>query len=275
MNVRVFSLFSLLLIPSTSSAVSSGDTSSDAITNILLSGVLSAIISAIVAFAVARMSRFADTVTKVRNEYIKEFREMAACFLTCASSNSPSKAECDGKSLEYYYYHLMLMLNPAKPDAYWEKNIINQLTEIVNISHEQPNKKMVQDLTPLLQADLDLEWHGMMEEGRRGVLTKNQKENIKYEYYMNYIIYCKKTIKRCFKERFTFIYILILFGGLLFGFGAGFIFVQSLEKLLLIISIAACSVAVSLFVIARLCYLNHKEYIRKEAINQMQKNIQQ
>ena len=163
MNVRAFSLFSLLSIPITSFATSSGDTSSDAITNVLLSGVLSAIISAIVALAVARISRFTNTVTKVRNEYIKEFREMAVCFLTCASSNSPCTEKCNGKSLEYYYYHLMLMLNPAKTDAYWEQEIIKQLTDI----KEHANEQNIQELTLLLQADLDLEWHGMMEEGKK------------------------------------------------------------------------------------------------------------
>lgn len=182
MNVRAFSLFSLLSIPITSFATSSCDTSSDAITNVLLSGVLSAIISAIVALAVARISRFTNTVTKVRNEYIKEFREMAVCFLTCASSNSPCTEKCNGKSLEYYYYHLMLMLNPAKTDAYWEQEIIKQLTDI----KEHANEQNIQDLTHLLQADLDLEWHGMMEEGKKGVLKNGRKEKLKYEFYMNY-----------------------------------------------------------------------------------------
>lgn len=274
MNVRAFSLLSLQSIPITSFATSSGGTSTSAITTILSSTVLAAIISAIVSYAGVRMSRFTDTVTKVRNEYIQEFRHMAACFLTCASSNSPCTEKCDGKSLEYYYYHLMLMLNPTKPDAYWEKDIINQLTEIVNNSFEQPNKKMFRNLTLLLQADLDLEWHGMMEEGKKGALTKDQKEHLRYDYYMNYICYCKKTIKRLFKERNACIYLPILAGGFIFGLGVGLIIAVE-NKIVLVCSLIACSVAVSLFVIARLCYLNHKEYIRKEAINQMQKNIQQ
>ena len=111
---------------------------------------------------------------------------MAGGFLTCASSNSPSKAECDGKSLEYYYYHLKLMLNPTKPDAYWEEEIIDLLTEIKNNSHKLVDKKTIMKLTLLLQADLDLEWHGMMEEGKKGVLKHGRKEKLKYEFYMNY-----------------------------------------------------------------------------------------
>lgn len=268
MNVRAFSLLSLQSIPITSFATSSGGTSTSAITTILSSTVLAAIISAIVSYAGVRMSRFTDTVTKVRNEYIKEFREMAACFLTCASSNSPCKAECDGKSLEYYYYHLMLMLNPTKPDAYWEEKIIKRLTDI----KEHANEQKIPDLTLLLQADLDLEWHGMMEEGKKGALTKDQKENLKYEYYMNYICYCKKTIKRLFKEHNACIYIPILVGGFMFGLSVGLIIAVE-NKIVLVCSITACSVAVSLFVIARLCFLNRMEYIRKETINQMQKNI--
>lgn len=270
MNVRAFSLLSLLSIPIASFATSSGDTSMNIITAILSSTVLSTIISVIVSYAGVRMSRFTDTVTKVRNEYIKEFRQMAGCFLTCASSNSPSKAECDGKSLEYYYYHLKLMLNPTKPDAYWEEEIIKRLTDIKGHANEQK----IRDLTLLLQADLDLEWHGMMEEGKKGDLTKDQKENLRYEYYMNYICYCKKTIRRLFKERNACIYLPILVGGFIFGLSVGLIIAVE-NKIVLVCSLTACSVAVSLFVIARLCYLNHKEYIRKEAINQMQKNIQQ
>ena len=191
MNVRAFSLFSLLSIPITSFATSSGDTSTSAITTILSSTVLPAIISAIVAYAMAHISRFTDTVTKVRNEYIKEFREMAACFLTCASSNSPCTEKCNGKSLEYYYYHLMLMLNPAKSDAYWEKEIIDRLTDIMDNPHEpheQTRKQKIQNLTLLLQADLDLEWHGMMEEGKKGVLKDKKKEKLRYEYYMNSLV---------------------------------------------------------------------------------------
>ena len=116
---------------------------------------------------------------------------MAACFLTCASSNSPCTEKCNGKSLEYYYYHLMLMLNPAKSDAYWEKEIIDRLTDIMDNPHEpheQTRKQKIQNLTLLLQADLDLEWHGMMEEGKKGVLKDKKKEKLRYEYYMNSLV---------------------------------------------------------------------------------------
>lgn len=113
---------------------------------------------------------------------------MAACFLACASSNSPCTEKCNGKSLEYYYYHLMLMLNPTKPDAYWEKEIIKRLTDI----KEHANEQKIPDLTPLLQADLDLEWHGMMEEGKKGVLKDKKKEKLRYEYYMNYKKYANE-----------------------------------------------------------------------------------
>lgn len=97
MNARAFSFFCLLSLPITSFAASTGDTSLSAIATILSSTVLSTLISAIVAFAVARMSLFTDTVTKVRSEYKKEFRHMAVCFLTCASSNSPCKTSAENR----------------------------------------------------------------------------------------------------------------------------------------------------------------------------------
>ena len=153
-----------------------------------------AIISAVVSWMVVRATRFNDSVTKARSRYIEEFRQMAAAFLAHATEDCmikekkdvKSKCERDEKTIRYCYYRLLLMLNPTKPCSYWDRDIIERMTRLVNSSPHKSTDKEVQDFVLLLQSDLDLEWHGMMEEGKSGILGVTDKEKLRLEYYLNF-----------------------------------------------------------------------------------------
>lgn len=172
-------------------------TSNDLVSSILY-GLVAAVISAIISLIALRATRFNDSVTKARSSYIEEFRQMAAAFLTSViedeepkDSNQTSECEHDEKPARYYYYRLLLMLNPTKPGSYWENDMIERMTNLVTDPSHKITDKEVRDLVALLQSDLDLEWHGMMEEGKRGKLSESDKDKLRMEYYLNFKKYIR------------------------------------------------------------------------------------
>lgn len=166
----------------------------------IITPLVSVFISAVISLVVLRANRFNDSVTKARSSYIEEFRQMAAAFLTSVTedeepkdSNIEEKYKCrhDEKPARYYYYRLLLMLNPTKPGSYWENDMIERMTNLVTDPSHKITDKEVRDLVALLQSDLDLEWHGMMEEGKRGKLSESDKDKLRKEYYLNFKKYIR------------------------------------------------------------------------------------
>ena len=181
----------LYVLASADGGVNNASGSSSALVSSILYGLVAAVVSAIISLITLRSTRFNDSVTKARSSYIEEFRQMAAAFLTSVTEDEDSKCCHDEKPARYYYYRLLLMLNPTKPGSYWEKDIIERMTKLAtNPSHKITDKE-VRDLVALLQSDLDLEWHGMMEEGKRGKLSESDKDKLRMENYLNFKKYIR------------------------------------------------------------------------------------
>ena len=188
----------LYVLASADCCVNNTSCSSSDLASSILYGLIAAVISAIISLITLRATRFNDSVTKARSSYIEEFRQMAADFLTSVTEgeepkdcNQTSNSGYDEKPARYYYYRLLLMLNPTKPGSYWENDMIERVTKLITGSSHKITDKEVRDLVALLQSDLDLEWHGMMEEGKRGKLSESDKDKLRMENYLNF----KKNIK--------------------------------------------------------------------------------
>ena len=200
-NIAILALLCqpLYVLASADCCANNASCSSSDLVSSILYGLIAAVISAIISLVTLRATRFNDSVTKARSSYIAEFRQMAAAFLTSVTvddeskeGNQTSKCGHDEKPARYYYYRLLLMLNPTKPGSYWDNDIIERMTKLVaNHSHKITDKE-VRDLAALLQSDLDLEWHGMMEEGKRGKLSETDKDKLRMEYYLNFKKYITK-----------------------------------------------------------------------------------
>lgn len=199
-NVIFFAMLCqpLYVLASADCCVNNALCSSSDLASSILYGLIAAVISAIISLITLRATRFNDSVTKARSSYIEEFRQMAAAFLASVTedeepkdSNQTSNSGYDEKPARYYYYRLLLMLNPTKSGSYWENDMIERMTKLIAGSSHKITDKEVRDLVALLQSDLDLEWHGMMEEGKRGTLSESDKDNLRMEYYLNFKKYIK------------------------------------------------------------------------------------
>lgn len=148
---------------------------------ILSSVVVSALISSIVSLINNQKKRFNETVTQKRIEYLVDMRNTSAelCSLV-VNENSINKEKKD-----FLYYKLCLMLNPSAKGAYWDEDLIQRLDKMYKTGTD------VNVFVRAMQANLSLEWHGLMREGKKGKLSKRDKESLRLEKYKDLLEYEK------------------------------------------------------------------------------------
>ena len=154
----------------------------------ITSGIIAAVVSAIVSYWIFKRQQFNDTITKERLNFIKDWRECAACFcgLLALKNESFKVDEFEGHKLEYYYYKLLLMCNSTKPESYVDIEVVKQLNLLYQakgkVSNEQFDK-----IVALMQANLAIEWKGTNLESRKGQLSEKEKENLRMNVYKDYL----------------------------------------------------------------------------------------
>lgn len=177
---------------------------------------LGVLIGAFVTYWSTKRKHFSDLITKERLDFIKEWRECSARFcelLTIDNLQSSKEVEespenkvhtCDN-SIEYYYYKLILMCNSTKPESYIDQEVI-AILELLYNQHQELLKATSSDkediksklclaqkqFLALMQATIAIEWHGVTVESRIGMLSDDQKEDLRQEHYKNYLEYVKK-----------------------------------------------------------------------------------
>jgi len=154
----------------------------------IISGGIAVVVSVIVSCWTVSRKQFADTITKERLNFIKEWRECTTYF--CLKLKGANKSVPDEKTLDYYYYKLLLMCNPTKPDAYMDKEVVEMLTHLYK-NKINLEEKEIENFIALMQANISLEWIGTSSESRKGTLSDNEKESIRLKCYKDYKEYVK------------------------------------------------------------------------------------
>lgn len=187
-KIKFISTLALLLwtIPLVAASTDSSLFSDENIDNIISAGI-AVVASVAVSYWTVSRKQFADTITKERLHFIKEWRECAILF--CLKLKDGTNNDSEGKSLDYYYYKLLLMCNPTKPDAYIDKEVVELLTSLYsNKLHVE--EKDIEKFMALMQANISIEWTGTTLESRKGTLSYGEKENVRlrcYKYYKEYV----------------------------------------------------------------------------------------
>lgn len=154
----------------------------------------------LIAYWQFRRKQFTDTITKERLNFIKVWRESAICFCVLISGNSLNQE--DGglakRSVDYYYYKLLLMCNSNKKDAYVDRCVVKMLKKLYEDykNKQRVDEKELDDFVALMQANIAIEWKGTELESRKGRLTIEQKDNIRKECFFAYEGYLNRKYKK-------------------------------------------------------------------------------
>jgi hypothetical protein len=147
---------------------------------------ISSCITVIITSMHGRKDKFIETVTVARKEYIKEFRDLIAEFCSLALSENKAKKDLIDKGLK-----IKLLMNPAGFPDRWDKKAIDLIDEILVNTQQKEQQKNVKDLLALMQSWLALEWHGLMNEGKKGNLTDIEKKELRNKFWKEYEQYKK------------------------------------------------------------------------------------
>jgi hypothetical protein len=125
----------------------------------------------------SRKTTFINTVTMARKAYMDELRKLVAEFCAIAKANNKNEYKLNELS-----FQLKMMMNPAGFINWWDDEAITLIDEIVEHKQEDDIKQFV----ALMQSWLALEWHGMANEGKFGVLNDHQKDALRKKFYLEY-----------------------------------------------------------------------------------------
>lgn len=133
------------------------------------------IINVVVTIRSNNKSAFITTVTNARKEYIQLLRDLVAEF-------AYSAATYDYYRCKKLVYQLKLMMNPASSiGGEWDNKAVNLIEEIVNGKNEK-----VDEFVMLMQSWLALEWDGITNESKRGILLRENKNKLRKRYWKEY-----------------------------------------------------------------------------------------
>ena len=137
----------------------------------------------------SRKTTFINTVTEARKEFIKKLRDLVSEFvyiamLTADKQNASKDKKKKQNRLNRLGYQLQMMMNPAGFIEEWDGEAVNMISKIMDDPKE--NEKVIGEFVMLMQSWLALEWHGMMNEGRNGVLKRNKKDKLRKKYWEEY-----------------------------------------------------------------------------------------
>ena len=147
----------------------------------LIIGIVTAFASTINISATIKQSSkntFINTITIVRKEYMAELRKAVEEFCVTAERKDKDK-------LKELSYRLKLLMNPAdKDNEHWDRKAIEMIDKIVQAENKTED---IDSFITLMQSWLALEWHGMREEAKKGIMSKEDKKTLLKTEYDNYI----------------------------------------------------------------------------------------
>lgn len=146
----------------------------------LITGVITTFASTINMSATIKQSSkntFINTITIARKEYMTELRKAVEEFCVTAERN-------DNDKLKELSYKLKLLMNPAdKGNEHWDRKAIEMIDKIVQA--ENKGEEIDRFIT-LMQSWLALEWYGMREEAKKGIMGKEDKKTLLDTEYSKY-----------------------------------------------------------------------------------------
>ena len=120
---------------------------------------------------------FINTITIARKEYMAELRKAVEEFCVTAERN-------DNDELKELSYKLKLLMNPAdKGNEHWDRKAIEMIDKIVQAENKTED---IDSFITLMQSWLALEWHGMREEAKKGIMSKEDKKTLLDTEYSKY-----------------------------------------------------------------------------------------
>ncbi|EGQ13868.1 hypothetical protein [Prevotella nigrescens] len=176
---------------------------------ILIVGVFT-VITAANQIRASNKKTFINTITIARKEYIATLRKVVSEF--CASAESKDN---NNTRLIELSYHLKMFMNPnGKPndnsnnkpddttngktentDGYWDREAIKLIDEIIQAAQTEQTedkKRHISKFIRLMQLWFALEWHGMTEESKHGIMDDDDKKNLQKKYYLEYKTWVKQ-----------------------------------------------------------------------------------
>lgn len=147
----------------------------------LIIGILTAFVSTMnITTTIKQSSKntFINTITIARKEYMAELRKAVEEFCVTAERN-------DNDKLKELSYKLKLLMNPAdKDNEHWDRKAIEMIDKIVQAENKAEE---IDRFITLMQSWLTLEWHGMIYEAKKGIMSKENKKTLQKIEYDNYI----------------------------------------------------------------------------------------
>ena len=151
----------------------------------LIVGILTAFVSTMKISATIKQSSkntFINTITIARKEYMAELHKAVEEFCVTAERN-------DNEKLKELSYKLKLLMNPAdKDNEHWDRKAIEMIDKIVQAENKAED---IDKLITLMQTWLALEWHGMREETKKGIMSKEDKKTLLDTEYSKYTEWMK------------------------------------------------------------------------------------
>ena len=138
----------------------------------------------------ARKTAYINSVTASRIKYIQDIRESIAKFCGLAHTYNLKSHTVQNEShfalhqeADVLKYMIRLYLNPE--DQYWDQTIIKKCDEVIKHTDKDLNdlNKAIESLITITQYLLKLEWEGVKEESKSGLLSKGKKERL-YKRYL-------------------------------------------------------------------------------------------
>lgn len=146
----------------------------------LIIGIVTAFVSTMKISATIKQSSkntFINTITIARKEYMAELRKAVEEFCVTAERN-------DNDKLKELSYKLKLLMNPAdKDNEDWDRKAIEMIDKIVQAENKTED---IDRFITLMQSWLALEWHGMREEAKKGIMSKEDKKTLLDTEYSKY-----------------------------------------------------------------------------------------
>lgn len=147
----------------------------------LIIGILTAFVSTMnITTTIKQSSKntFINTITIARKEYMAELRKTVEEFCVTAERN-------DNDKLKELSYKLKLLMNPAdEGNEHWDRKAIEMIDKIVQAENKAEE---IDRFITLMQSWLALEWHGMIYEAKKGIMSKEDKKTLQKTEYDNYI----------------------------------------------------------------------------------------
>ena len=120
---------------------------------------------------------FINTITIARKEYMAELRKAVEEFCVTAERN-------DNEKLKELSYKLKLLMNPAdKDNKHWDRKAIEMIDKIVQVENKTED---IDRFITLMQSWLAIEWYGMREEAKKGIMSTEDKKTLLDTEYSKY-----------------------------------------------------------------------------------------